>query len=228
MFLYTKGLVIAGTESGSLYAFGDGFQYMQPAIESVDITHIISLTDDSILVGFADNSLAVLMLPYLKVSHTLSCDWLPEACGDITAIHYNEKHLRPYIYVGTSGGYVRVLQVLPDFREVEYCITCADVGVSADMVVSDIQVCPKDERYLMIAYDGSDEKTGAVAVFDMVKHKVFRLYKAAGVTTAVFHHTGEVLYAGVCVAEAGVEYVFLYVDSLNIQVCIVSTSVCVY
>jgi hypothetical protein len=169
---------------------------MQPAIETVDITHIVSLNDDSILVGFADNSLAVLMLPSLNLSHKLPASWLNEVCGDMTTVYYDEKHFRPYVYVGTSEGYVRVLQVLPEFREVEYCLTCADTGMTGDMAVSALEICPKDERYLMIAYDSNDEKSGAVVVYDIVKHKTFRVYKSVGITTAAFSHTGEALYAG--------------------------------
>lgn len=162
----------------------------------MDITHILSLNDDSILVGFADNSMAVLMLPSLNLSHKLSTSWLNDACGDVTCVHVDEKHQRPYAYIGTSEGYVRVLQVLPEFREVEYCITAADAGVGSKMAVSSIEVSPKDERYLLISYDSHDEKTGAVVVFDMVKHKTFRIYKTKGITTAAFDHTGEALYAG--------------------------------
>lgn len=199
--IFEQGLVIVGTESGAIFAYGDGFQYMQPAIDTVDITHLVSLNDDSILVGFADNCLAVLMLPSLNLSHKLPASWLNDVCGDITTLYVDEKHFRPYAYVGTSEGYVRVLQVLPDFREVEYCVTCADTGMTGDMAVSALEISPKDERYLMIAYDSNDEKSGAVVIYDMVKHKTYKVYKSVGITTAVFSHTGEALYAGIIILD---------------------------
>mmetsp|Transcript_6254 Transcript_6254/g.9444 ORF Transcript_6254/g.9444 Transcript_6254/m.9444 type:complete len:1136 (+) Transcript_6254:136-3543(+) len=197
LYHHPTGLIVMGTECGALYAYGDGFQYVQPAAEQMDITHIVSAYDENILVRFADNSLSVFMIPSLTLSHHLPASWLNEACGDITTIHIDEYHPRHYAYLGTTEGYVRVLQVLPEFREVEYCITCSDAGVGGHMAVSDLQICPKDEKYLLIAYDGvDDESVGAVVVYDLAKRRSYRVYKTAGITTAAFNHNGDMLFAG--------------------------------
>jgi hypothetical protein len=140
---HTQGLILAGTECGTLYAYGDGFQYMQPAIVQMDITHILSLSDEKILVCFADNALAIFQLPYLQLLYRLDSSWLSTICGDVTTIHIDESRGKSYAYVGTSEGFVRVLHLLNDFREVEYCITTADSGVTGTMAVSDLQLNPK-------------------------------------------------------------------------------------
>ncbi len=143
LYHHATGLIIAGTESGTLYAFGDGFQYMQPAIVQMDITHIISLYEEKILVCFADNSMAVFLLPTLQLAHRIESSWLNPLCGDVTVIHIDETRSRYYAYVGTSEGYVRVLHIAAEFREVDFCITSIDSGVTGNMAVSDLQLSSK-------------------------------------------------------------------------------------
>jgi hypothetical protein len=116
---------------------------MQPAIVQMDITHILSLSEEKILVCFADNSMAIFHLPYLQLLYRLEASWLDAICGDVTAIHIDESRGKYYAYVGTSEGYVRVLHLLNDFREVEFCITTSDSGVTGTMAVSDLQLNPK-------------------------------------------------------------------------------------
>lgn len=116
---------------------------MQPAIVQMDITHILSLHEEKILVCFADNSMAVFQLPSLQLLHRIESGWLNSVCGDVTTIHIDESRAKYYAYVGTSEGYVRVLHVANEFREVEYCITTADSGITGNMAVSDLQLSPK-------------------------------------------------------------------------------------
>lgn len=116
---------------------------MQPAIVQMDITHIVSLHEEKILVCFADNSMAVFLLPTLQLAYKLDASWLHPNCGDVTTIHIDESRSKYYAYIGTSEGYVRVLHLVNEFREVEYCITTVDSGLIGKMAVSDLQISPK-------------------------------------------------------------------------------------
>lgn len=190
-------MIIAGTESGTLYIYGDGFQSLQPPLgEQIDITFIVPLLEERILISYDDNSLAVLEVSSLQLCHRLQKSWLHPACGDITAIHIDEMHQRSFAFIGTSEGYVRVVETLPTFRECDYVITSANSGLPEKMAVSQLQICPKEEKYLAIAYDGAEPCTGAVVVFDLVKNKTFRLYKTDAVTSLAWSHDGEMLFAG--------------------------------
>jgi hypothetical protein len=117
---------------------------MQPPFgEQIDITHITSLQDEHILIGYDDNSLVVLSLPSLRMCHQLPSTWLHPGCGDITTIHIDDTHSRSFAYIGTSEGYVRVIDTLPTFRECDFMITCATNGLPESMAVSQLQICPK-------------------------------------------------------------------------------------
>jgi hypothetical protein len=116
---------------------------MQQSLETIYVTHIVSLYEDKILVCFADNSLAIFSLPSLTLTSRLESSWLNPVCGDVTSIHVDENHLRNFAYIGTAEGFVRVLQVVPDFREVDYVITMADSAVTGRCAVSDLQISPK-------------------------------------------------------------------------------------
>jgi hypothetical protein len=116
---------------------------MQPAIVQMDITHILSLYEEKILVCFADNSMAIFQLPNLHLLHRIESSWLSPICGDVTTIHIDESRGKYYAYIGTSEGFVRVVHLINEFREVEYCITTTDSGVTGKMAVSDLQLSPK-------------------------------------------------------------------------------------
>ena len=197
------GVLVVGTESGTVYAYGDGFQFMQADLATLDITNIIEYSTDKIIVTFADNSLAVLALPSLTLLTRLD-NWLGEACGDVTSVYSSYILSQNYIFIGTSEGFVRVLEIAIEegqpqtMRECDYVITSSNAGVSAKMVVSSLQLCPKDEKYLAISYDGpsSTKSAGVTIIYDLAKKKVHRSYKSAGVTTLAWNHVGDVLYAG--------------------------------
>lgn len=200
------GVLVVGTESGTVYAYGDGFQFMNADLASLDITNIIEFSTDKIIVTFADNSLAVLALPSLTLITRLD-NWLEESCGDITSVYSSYLLSQNYIFVGTSEGFVRVLDIAIEegqtqtMRECDYVITSSNAGVSARMVISSLQLCPKDEKYLAISYDAYDgpsstASSGVTIIYDLAKKKVHRSYKSAGVTTLAWNHVGDVLYAG--------------------------------
>lgn len=199
------GILVVGTESGTVYAYGDGFQFMQAKLSAIDITNIIDFDIDKIIVTLADNSIAVLSLPSLTVLAQLS-NWLGKPCGDITALYSSHILSQNYVFVGTSEGFVRVLEIACEdgeshaIRECDYVITSSNVGVAAKMVVSSLQICPKDEKYLAISYDSFDGTTptssGVTVMYDLSKKKVHRTYKSDGVTCLAWNHVGDVLYAG--------------------------------
>ena len=78
---------------------------MLPAFEEEnDITHIVSLHEERILVTYSDNSMAVLMLPSLAVVDRLPSSWLAKPFGDITVVYIDERNGRNFAYVGTTDG----------------------------------------------------------------------------------------------------------------------------
>jgi hypothetical protein len=210
LYHQVMGVLVVGTESGTVYAYGDGFQFMKANLACIDITNIIEFDTDKIIVTFADNSMAVLALPSLTLLTRLD-NWLGKSCGDITSLYSSYILSQSYIFVGTSEGFVRVLDVTSDeshqhsIRECDYTITSANAGVTAGMVVSSLQLCPKDEKYLAISYDSYDGSTsncsGVTIIYDLAKKKVHRTYKSTGVTCISWNHVGDVLYAGTRTGE---------------------------
>ena len=203
LYHQTMGILVVGTESGTVYAYGDGFQYMNAGVADLDITNIVEYSSDKIIVTFANNSLVVLTLPNLTMVARLD-HWLGKSCGDITFLYSNYDLSQNYIFVGTSEGFICVLEISVDngqmnaIRECDYVITTTNAGVSTGMVVSSLQLCPKDEKYLAISYDGEigDKSVGVTVIYDLAKKKVHRSYKSTGVTTLAWNHVGDLLYAG--------------------------------
>ncbi len=126
--------------------YGEDFQFLRPSFGSqVSVNHILSFNDEHVVVAFSDNSLALFGLPALNLLEVQPGAWLHEALGDISALYMNEyASARNFVYVGTSSGCVRILEVLPLFRQCEYMVSPADAGLTAkQMAVSDLQICPK-------------------------------------------------------------------------------------
>ena len=195
------GLICIGTESGALYIFGDGFQYMRPWLkESTNpVCSIVALGANKLLIAFADNSLAMMGLPTLNMIDILEGSWLTSRASDVTItfLHVDEPGERLYAYVGTSEGSFFVLDLQqPTIRLCDYSVTWAEAGLSHSMALVEIQICPKDERYIALGYDGPTVAAGAVVIYDLVKRKVYRQYPTAAITTLAWSHTGECLYAG--------------------------------
>ena len=90
VFLYHReqGLIVVGSESGAIYAYGDGFQYMKAPNDFHDPTVVIfllSLNDDQVLAVFEDKSMVVLNLPDLTATEAmLPSTWLLQ--GSISCV----------------------------------------------------------------------------------------------------------------------------------------------
>jgi hypothetical protein len=100
-------------------------------------------------------------------------------------------------------GYVFVLEVKDTIRICEYMLTPADLGIaaSASMVVSEIAVCPKDEKYIAVGLSTANKQTGKVVVFNFVKHKIKTTHDTEAIASVCWDHTGETVYAGECVCS---------------------------
>lgn len=194
------GMLVAGTESGVVYGYGKACQMMQTAPtpgEPNDVCTISSLSNECILVSYEDNTLVVLKLPLLQHVCELSASWLQGA--SITCIHVDEPGERGYVYVGTSDGSLSILQFVgasSELRVCEYTANFTDAGLSQRMSLVDVQLCPRDEKYLAMAWGASDEAGGCVTLFDLSRMKAHRSYPTAPLTSLHWDHTGTVLYAG--------------------------------
>ena len=139
-----KGLVIVGTEVGSVYIYGGGYQNNITLAAPLEITHICCLREDKILVSFRDNSLVIYSLPTLLITSELDAKWMHSRAGEITSICVEEFSDRNYTYIGTSAGFIFVLDTSgATFRISDYMITPKDAGVSADMIISQIEISPR-------------------------------------------------------------------------------------
>ncbi len=197
--LLFQGLICIGTDEGAIYVYGDGFQFMRPwlAEEPIEVVSIVALYPNKILVVFGDNSIVIMELPSLEVIDLLPPSWLPSKLGDITAIHADLPSEKNFVYIGTSEGSLQVLDVMESaIRVCDFTLNRNELGISGSFAISDIQSCPKDERYIAIALDGSSVDSGYVIIFDFVKNKVHKSFKTKAIASLYWHHLGEVLFAG--------------------------------
>ena len=182
-----------------MYVFGDGFQFVRPRLteDPNPVVCLAGLYPNKLLVTYDDNSMVCMEIPSLDIVDMLTPSWV--GCsknGDITTVDVDWPSQKNFVYVGSSQGVVQVLDVLEaSVRICDYTISCADVGLSEKLSVSAIKICPKDERYLTIGYRGALASVGAIAIFDLQKKKVLKLFKTAAVTSISWNHTGELLYA---------------------------------
>jgi hypothetical protein len=149
-----------------------------------------------LFVAFGDNSMALLELPSMSLLSLMDGTWLGSEDGDVTSVYSDDTGGKSFVYIGTSNGKVFVLDVRGSIRECDYVITLGDCGLSGELAVADIQICPKDEKYLAIAFDGSDGTTGSTVIFDLTKKKTFKEYKVGACTTICWSHGGETLFVG--------------------------------
>ncbi len=141
-----QGLIIAGTDNGTIYVYGDGFQYVRTPtnLGNNQIVNLTPIKGNKILVAYGNNTISVLEIPSLNIVCTLNSSWLGANAGDITVIHYDESISNEYFFVGTSTGYLFVLQICDTLiRECEYFIKSSDNGTNLNFAVSDIKISPK-------------------------------------------------------------------------------------
>lgn len=198
--LYHKisGTICVGTEGGAVHVYGDGFQFVRPWLtdDPNEVVAIIPLYPNKILVVFDDNSVVAMELPSLEVVDLLSSSWLPRTFGDITAIHCDFISEKNFVYLGTSEGVFIVLDVMESMiRVCEFQLSKADFGLALKEVsISDIQVCPKDDRFVAVGFEGGDLEEGHVVIYDFVKHKVHKSFTLPSISAMAWHHGGEFLY----------------------------------
>ena len=150
VFIYHReqGLFITGSQSGAIYAYGDGFQYMKTPIDyhtPEAVIFLLSISDTQILVVYEDNSMIILDLPSLTPipGAFLPSTWLLSNVM-ITCIRRDETNHsskeKLFVYVGTSDGTLYVLDctVSGQIRECDYIINLQDVHIS-EQGISDIQ-----------------------------------------------------------------------------------------
>lgn len=189
-----------GTEEGSIYVFGDGFQYMRPWLTSdpIEVVSLVAIYPNKVLAAFADNSIVVMELPSLNIVDLLQPNWLGARAGDITTLHSDLPGEKAFVFAGTSEGTVHVLDVMEgSIRICDYSLGLSDFGLSGQTLsVADLHLCPKDDKYLAVGFDGADFGTGALVIYDLSKSKVHKTFKVPGVTSLAWHHAGELLFAG--------------------------------
>ncbi len=181
-----------------MYVFGDGFQFMKPWFSDLPnpVVSIVGLHPKQILVTFSDNSMVVLDLPSLFIVDMLTSSWVGQKSSDVTTVYVDAPGEKNFVYVGTSDGVVLVLDILEtQIRICDYKITWSDVGLSCCMAVSDVQICPKDEKYLAISYSGPSHDVGSIVLYDMHKRKVVKLFKTSAITCILWNTLGDTFFA---------------------------------
>lgn len=193
-------MIVVGTDGGSVYVYGDGFQFVRPWLteDPIEVISILPLYPNRIIVAFGNNSLVLMELPSLEVIDLLNSDWLSPKYGDLTALHCDTPSEKNFVYVGTSQGVLIVIDILEtSIRICDYQLKLSDFGLSdQSLSISDIQSCPKDEKFIAVGFDGDFVESGHIVIFDLVKRKVHRQFSTSAVSSMVWHHQGEILYAG--------------------------------
>lgn len=165
--------------------------------EGIKVTNIVALDPDYILVTFSDNSVDVLELPNLSLVGDLPSAWIGSKNCTITAVYVDEPGEKNYTYVGTSEGVVHVLDVTDSgVRVVDFSLTCKTMGLAKQMAVTDIALCPKDEKYLAVSFETSLVHQGAVVIYDLSKMKPHRVFETKSVSTLAWTNTGDTLFGG--------------------------------
>ena len=120
----------------------------------------------------------------------------------ISCLHVDLPSEKNFIYVGTSAGTLHVLDAsaaLETLRICDYKVLFADCGLQSPLPIVDAKICPKDDKYVALAFSGGAAAGGGggvVCVFDLVKRKLLRSYPIKGVAAMVWNHTGDSLFVG--------------------------------
>eukprot|EP01035_Chromulina_nebulosa_P020105 gene20105-26103_t len=102
----------------------------------------------------------------------------------------------------TEGDFYVIHATDTSLRICDYTLTSAQVGViDKDMILTDIHICPKDERYIALSYEGPNDDIGSVVIFDLKKKLPFKQYRTTAITSLAWNHTGDFLYAGTRIGE---------------------------
>lgn len=209
-----QAIFICGTETGTIVCMGNDFQYTRTKFidndnkeNDIAVRKIIPVCENKVLISNDDNSLAVLSIPTLEIIDIYKSDWLSKSYGNISCVYVDEPSDLNFVYIGTTKGYLIVLDISDDgsMRICDYLITLDEVGLHSQMSIRSIQICPQDDKYIAIAYrtkdDDDDNSEGAILIFDLVKKKAVKLFSTAAITTIVWNHTGTTLYAGTTVGD---------------------------
>ena len=167
--------------------------------EGISVKFIASLDPDKILVAFSDNSIDVLELPSMTLVGDLDAHWMGPAnkSGNITVVYVDEPGEKNYTYIGTSEGVLMVVDVLDSaVRVCDFSLTWRALGLSKAMAVSDVQMYPKDEKFLTIGFQSDSALVGAVVIYDFSRMKVHRVFETKAISSMAWTSDGEALYAG--------------------------------
>ena len=179
--------------------YGDGLQLVRPWLTDApnEVVFMVVVYPNRLVVTFADNSVQLLELPSMQLLALLGSNWIANRNEIITAVHVDEPGQLPFAYVGTSEGSVSVLDLSGAFiRVCDYIISWKTVGLKSPFKVTDIQMCPKDEKYIAISYDAISSSTGHVVIFDLTKQRPYRSYDTSAIVSLAWQHQGEMLFAG--------------------------------
>mmetsp|Transcript_3693 Transcript_3693/g.3844 ORF Transcript_3693/g.3844 Transcript_3693/m.3844 type:complete len:1029 (-) Transcript_3693:1985-5071(-) len=152
------GLLFAGTDCGSIFAYGKDFQYFRPCpnASSSAILFIVPIRNEMTLIAYKNNSIAVLRTPSLVTLDLKKTNWMTnsdESGGEITCVHIDEytEGVNTFLYIGTSEGFLHVIEVSPFgiIRICNYSLSIADVELPSSMGITAVL---SDEKCIMIAY----------------------------------------------------------------------------
>ncbi|KAJ1428060.1 hypothetical protein B484DRAFT_447799 [Ochromonadaceae sp. CCMP2298] len=194
-----QGLLCVGTESGAVFVYGDGFQTMRCFSDEIverPVSHIVGLDPSSILVVFNDNTVVVLELAALETASILPPEWIDSSII-ITTVHVDEPSEKNYVYLGTSEGALEVLDVTDgEIRIVDFHTPWKTMGISKAMSVSDIKMCPTNDKYLAVSFDGFLSVAGAIVILDLSKQKPHKVFETTAINCLTWTHNGDTLFAG--------------------------------
>jgi hypothetical protein len=200
-----------GTSEGTLFIHGRNQQWTRPA-SGDNPNRVISIigvpfapTNDMVLVLFEDGKVDLLKVPSMNLVASKSSKDLGCALSDrVVTLYVDEAGGHPYAYLGTSkGGFIVLECQAESIRLCNYYMPPFSAAhAQARMALISIRICPKDERYIGLAYGSSDDcQEGLVAIYDLAKHKLSSLHGDIAAASLEWDHEGEVLYAGTTAGE---------------------------
>lgn len=165
--------------------------------EGVTVRHFAALDPDLLLVVYTDNSVDLLELPAMNLVGDLDRSWIGSKNGNVTAIYVDEPSEKNYTYIGSSEGVLQVLDGTDSaLRVCDFQLTWKTMGVASMMAISDIKLCPRDDKFLAVSFQSELSHLGAVVIFDLSKMKAHKVFETKAITCMAWTHTGDVLYCG--------------------------------
>lgn len=189
--------------------YGDGFQLVRPWLTDnpIEVSFMVVVYPNKLFVTFSDNSAQLLELPSLTLVALLGSNWITNRNENITTVYVDEAGQLPFAFVGTSEGVVSVLDLSGPFsiRVCDYVISWKTFGLKSAYQVTDIQIYPKDEKYLAISYDSISSSAGHVVIYDLTKQKPYRSYDTTNaIVSLAWQHQGDMLFAGELFSAASI------------------------